>query len=497
LAIATSALQDRTIMSVKSIALGATLAAAAGAVGLVRTLSRRDRAKRRTVATDRHTAEQVADRHRAKVSRIAHQLRERTSDAPISLRKRAVSHQVPKAGDLRRLDDKIDISDLDAILHVDPVLRICVAEAGVTFVDLVAATLRHGLVPIVVPELKTITIGGAVSGCSIESMSYRYGGFHDTCLEYEVVTAQGDVLVCTPGNEHALVFHMMHGSFGTLGILTRLTFRLVPAKSLVKVDYETYDTLEGFRAAIWRRFEAQDVDFMDGIIHSPAKYVLCVANFVDTAPYTSRYDWVTAYWETTAKRREDYFTTEDYFFRYDRGVTSVIPRSKVARFFVGKVLSSSQVLRIAEKLRGLVLDDERPRITLDVFVPFSRVPAFLAWYADEFKHYPLWCVPYRRVHDYPWIADSFYADLDDALFLDLAIYGMEQPPGRNYHAVMEDKLRELGGIKTLIAHNYYSAETFWTIWNKPNYDKVKTITDPRNRFRDLYTKMCRAAMGRR
>ena len=31
------------------------------------------------------------------------------------------------------------------------------------------ATLRRGLVPIIVPELKTITLGGAVSGCSIES----------------------------------------------------------------------------------------------------------------------------------------------------------------------------------------------------------------------------------------------------------------------------------------------------------------------------------------
>ena len=100
---------------------------------------------------------------------------------------------MPKGGDLRRRDDKIDISDLTSILSVDPVNRICVAESGVMFCDLVEATLRHGLVPIVVPELKTITIGGAVSGCSIESMSYRYGGFHDTCLEYEVITATGEV----------------------------------------------------------------------------------------------------------------------------------------------------------------------------------------------------------------------------------------------------------------------------------------------------------------
>src|SRR5882672_10569998 len=199
--------------------------------------------------------------HGAKVARIVAQLRAHPGDRPVSLRKKAVSHQVPKAGDLRHRDPKIDISDLTEILEIDPVKRICVAESGVTFVDLVAATLPHGLVPIVVPELKTITIGGAVSGCSIESMSFVHGGFHDTCLEYEVITATGDVLVCTPDNEHRLVFQMMHGTFGTLGILSKLVFRLVPAKPFVKMTYETYTTLEAYKEAIWRRFMRRDVDF--------------------------------------------------------------------------------------------------------------------------------------------------------------------------------------------------------------------------------------------
>src|SRR5205823_6572834 len=154
---------------------------------------------------------------------------------PVSLRKNSVPHQVPKAGDLRRKDEKIDIGDLDRILSIDVEKRLCVAESGVTFVDLAAATLAHGLVPIVVPELKTITIGGAVSGCSIESMSFMHGGFHDTCLEYEVVTSTGEVLTCTSDNEHRLVFQMIHGSFGTLGILTRLKFKLIPAKPFVKM----------------------------------------------------------------------------------------------------------------------------------------------------------------------------------------------------------------------------------------------------------------------
>src|SRR5688572_10311623 len=205
--------------------------------------------------------------HGDKVARIAAQLRAHSGDKPVSLRKASVSHQVPKAGDLRHKDDKIDISDLTEIISVDPVKRVCVAEPGVTFVDLVDATLQHGLVPIVVPELKTITVGGAVSGCSLESMSFVHGGFHDTCLEYEVLTAEGEVLRCTR-EENPLVFQMIHGSFGTLGILTKLKFRLVPAKKNVRMTYETYPTLEGYQAAIWQRFTNRDVDFMDGIIHA-------------------------------------------------------------------------------------------------------------------------------------------------------------------------------------------------------------------------------------
>ncbi len=89
--------------------------------------------------------------------------------------------------------------------------------------------MKHNLVPIVVPELKTITIGGAVAGCSLESMSFKRGGFHDNCLEYEIITAEGNILTCTPENENNLIFQMVHGTFGTLGIISKLKFQLIPA----------------------------------------------------------------------------------------------------------------------------------------------------------------------------------------------------------------------------------------------------------------------------
>jgi hypothetical protein len=432
--------------------------------------------------------------HARKVERLASALKRRRSDRPVSLKKRAVSHQVPKAGDLKYSDDRIDVSELDAILEIDPGRRLCVAEAGTTFADLVAATLPLGLAPIIVPELKTITIGGAVSGCSIESMSFVHGGFHDSCVEYEVVTATGEVLTCTPDNEHRLLFHMMHGSFGTLGILTRLTFKLIDATPFVHVEHRRYDHIEQYQQAIAAHAEARDVDFLDGIIHAPDELVLTSGRFVDEAPYAHRYDWLRVYHQSTRTRADDYLRASDYYFRYDRGVTNVHPKSLIGRLLFGKLLGSTQVLRAAEKLRWL-LPADRPSVVLDVFVPMAEVAAFMEWYEDEIGFFPLWCVPYRRVQHYPWLSDEFYARTRDTLFLDLAIYGMRQPPGKNCHAIIEQKLLEIGGLKTLISHNYFSESDFWRIFNKRAYDQVKAITDPDNIFRDLYTKTCRAARG--
>jgi len=433
---------------------------------------------------------QALSRHATKVERIASELARRQSRRPVSLRKKAVSHLVPRAGNAKRADDQLDITELTAILHIDTDARTCSAESGVTFVDLVAATMKYGLVPVVVPELKTITIGGAVSGCSIESTSFNHGGFHDTCLEYEVITATGQILVCTPDNEHRLLFQMMHGTFGTLGVLAKLTFRLMPAAPFVRLRYEKYRSLGEFKQAISRHVERRDVDFLDGMIHAPDELVLNAGTFVAEAPYTNRYDWTKVYFRSTRERSEDFLRTPDYFFRYDHGVTNVHPKTLLGRFLFGKLLGSAALLRLAERFNHL-LPAERPPVTLDVFIPFSRVDRFMAWYQRELHHFPLWCVPYRRTRDYEWLSPDFYRDLDDELFLDLAIYGMRQPPGgRNVYQIIEDQLREIGGLKTLISHNYYSESEFWCIWNKPNYDRAKMIADPDNIFRDLYDKTC-------
>ncbi|MBN2542174.1 FAD-binding oxidoreductase [bacterium] len=431
--------------------------------------------------------------HEQKVTRIIEQLKSHKGNTPVSLKKKAVSHEVPKTKDRRHLDSKIDISGLNKIIEIDPDKRICIAESGVTFVDLLNSTIEYGLTPIIVPELKTITIGGAVAGCSIESMSFRYGGFHDTCTEYEIITANGDVLICTPENENKLLFQMIHGTFGTLGIISKLKFKLIPAKPYVRVEYEMYNNLNDYRSAIWKHFKNKDVEFMDGIIHTASEYVLSLGNFADKAPYSHRYDWMRVYFKSTREREEDYLKTPDYFFRYDKGVTHVNPKSFIGRLLFGKTTGSTQVLRMVDRFHRLIPPDKIP-VTIDVFIPFSKIEEFLDWYRHEIDFFPLWCVPYKA-RNYEWIAPRFFSKTNDELYIDLAIYGLKKRSDKNFYKMLEEELLKIGGVKTLISENYYNESDFWKIWDKENYYKVKQQTDPNNFFRDLYTKTCRTMIG--
>ncbi|MFP4385530.1 MAG: FAD-dependent oxidoreductase [Spirochaetia bacterium] len=427
--------------------------------------------------------------HEQKVEDIAETLKRQEPGRPVSLKKKSVSHQVPKKIEPKRRDGKIDISDLNKILSIDPLKKRCTAEPGVTFHDLVAETLKYGLVPIIVPELKGITLGGAVSGCSVESASYRYGGFHDTCLSYEVITASGEIKECRPDGENSLLFQMMHGSFGTLGILSKLQFLVREAKPYVHIRYRHYNTIEEYRRAIEKFYRQGQDDFIDGIIHSEKQFTLCIGNFCSEAPYLHSYTWLKPYYKSTRVRNEDYMEIKNYFFRYDPdchwiarnyGLENPVLRLLAGKFF----LSSEKMLTLARNHPG-IFNSGNPQVIVDVFIPFKKITEFLDFYLADISYYPLWVVPYKPSHPYEWLNPEF---ADDELFIDFAVYGMKPKADIDYYRLIEKKLLEIKGIKTLISHNSYTREEFWKVWNKENYTRVKEYTDPQNIFRNLYEK---------
>src|SRR4051794_12104206 len=77
----------------------------------------------------------------------------------------------------------LDVARFNRVLSVDPEARTAQVQGMTTYEDLVDATLPHGLMPLVVPQLKTITLGGAVAGLGIESSSFRNGLPHESVRE--------------------------------------------------------------------------------------------------------------------------------------------------------------------------------------------------------------------------------------------------------------------------------------------------------------------------
>jgi FAD/FMN-containing dehydrogenase len=440
-------------------------------------------------------------RHQQKVASIAATLRAQAElGETVHITKRGVHHVVPLPGDRRFSGRPVDISTLDEVVEIDVPNRRCTAEPGVTFAALLSVTLPHGLIATVVPELEGITLGGAVAGCSVESMSFRFGGFHDSCIEYEVITGAGEVIRCSPEREPQL-FHMIHGSYGTLGIVSQLTFDLVPARPFVQLVYRRFPTVERFHAAMRERCVAGDFDFVDGIVHAPDCFVLCLGRFADSAPYTSDYRWLDIYYKSTRERREDWLTTADYCFRYDaecHWLTRTVPplEWKPVRFALGKLfLGSENLIRWSGRLERVLGLKKRPDVVCDVFIPSASFEEFWSWYARTFRFYPLWVVPYRLGAIYPWVAAAHARRMgsgltvgdDPPLCIDCAIYGKPNgEPSQDYSRLLEEKTYALGGIKTLISRNHYSRERFWEIYDHERYSAAKARLDPRGVFPDLY-----------
>ena len=93
-------------------------------------------------------------------------------------------------------------------------------------------TLPKGLMPLVVPQLRTITLGGAVTGLGIESTSFRNGLPHESVLELDMLTGAGDVVARGPDSEHADLFTGFPNSYGTLGYAVRLRIELEPVQAV-------------------------------------------------------------------------------------------------------------------------------------------------------------------------------------------------------------------------------------------------------------------------
>ena len=438
--------------------------------------------------------------------------------ANFEAKKRALSEQLrASAGEVRlqknlshifrdrhRPDStRLDVRSFDDVLEVDRAAGTFNVEGMIPYDALAAATFAHGLLPAVVPQLKGITLGGACSGLGIEASSFRYGLSHETVEEFEVLLADGDIVLCTPTNEHSDLFFGLPNSFGTLGYALRVKARAVPAKQFVEVTHIRY----GDAVSFFRELEAwcgrPDVDFVDGVVFAPGEHYLNLGRFVDSAPYTSDYTYMNIFYRSIREREKDYLATLDYIWRWDTDwfwcsrmlyaqnpiVRRLAGRERLNSRFYKKVIDWAPGAAVRRVWRSIV-KTHIESVVQDVDVTVDKAPEFLDFYLRDVDLLPLWICPFKAYnpqHDFP----LFHTD-PNALYVNFgfwdAKYTKTAYPDGYFVRLVEQKLAELGGIKSLYSDSYYSEAAFWALYNKPAYDKLKAKYDPKGRLSDLYRK---------
>ncbi len=454
--------------------------------------------------------------HDQTVRRLQTQLRELPAGAPIRLAKRTSNLFRPR---VRTGAPGLDVSGLDSVLLVDPGRRTAVVQGMTTYEHLVDATLAHGLMPLVVPQLKTITLGGAVTGLGIESSSFRNGLPHESVLSMDVLTGAGDVVTAEPDGPDSALFHAFPNSYGTLGYATALTIELEPVQPFVHLRHVRFDDLEMLADAIdevvaTRTWAGEQVDFVDGTVFTATEAYLSLGSWAATAPYTSDYTGQQVYYRSIQERPQDWLTVRDYLWRWDTdwfwcsrvfGVQNPrirrwVPRRWLRSDRYQKLVGLENRLHVKARLDARKGLPARERVVQDVEIPLARTADFVRWFIDHVPIEPIWLCPLRLRRPVAGTADGtwpLYPLGPDRTYLNVGFWStVAIAPGAadgDVNRAIEQAVADHDGHKSLYSDAYYSPQEFWRSYGESAYRDAKRKYDPRGRLLDLYEK----AVGRR
>ena len=439
-----------------------------------------------------------SETHQDRRQRLAAHLQKNSSE-PIRLAKATSNLFRPRESEPRHM---LDVTDFNHVLNVDVQTGLIEVEGMATYEQLVAATLPNGLMPAVVPQLKSITIGGAISGIGIESSSFHHGLVHETVHEMDVLLANGDVVTCTAENEHRDLFFGLPNSYGTLGYILKLKAMCIPIKPYVQLTHiRITDSIDFFSTL--KNICAENVDFVDGTVFDSHDHYITVGRFVDEAPYTSDYTYLDIYFRSITTRQEDYLSTHDYLWRWDTDwfwcsknlfLQNILMRRLLGRKHLNsityqKVMRWNARINLTSTLNRW-LGYHTESVIQDVDIPINNAYKFLDFFHREIGMQPIWICPVKnksRKNSFP-----LFPMTQDTLYINFGFWGVirgrKKLPAGHYNRKVESMVADLGGIKSLYSSSFYPKNEFWSYYNGTMYQELKQRYDPNYRLNDLYKK---------
>lgn len=476
-----------------------------------------------------------AEQHAKDVAALQRLFAEGNADAYSHRSGRSVSHMTSSRREMGAFYSAYRY--LRHVIDIDIEQRVAWVEPGVTIEELCRATMARGLMPLVAPEFRSITVGGAIMGSALESASFAQGMFADSCLAYELLLADGTRLEVSP-EHYPDLFYGVSGSFGSLATLVAAKLKLAPAGDLVRLEYRMIDGNTSIVHALRSAAEApRPPQFLDAVFLDAKRGLVMSGNIIatDQRPQNAPLTYLGAPWapwfcQHLQKKADegrpapDYFTLSDYFFRYDRGAfwmgqfaTSkgilwryllqrpnpnnsklrahfkanppTLSPSLPLRVLLGWKLSSESLYRMLHGMQEGVF--ERTFLVQDFCLPLDGVTHFIEHLRHHVRVYPLWFCPVRGTPTPQFLSPHYLGNRTPHLpfdFINVGVYGIPD----NARAIpeitreLEDLTCATQGRKLLYAQNYLPSEEFWRNYDHPRYQTLRQRYGAEGQFPDFY-----------
>jgi glycolate oxidase FAD binding subunit len=150
---------------------------------------------------------------------------------------------------MKEFDAALDMVRLDRVVAYDPADLTLSVEAGLRLSRLASVLAEHGqFLPLAPPFADRATVGGTIASGVDSPLRQFYGTARDYVLGMEFVTGDGRVVKSggrVVKNVSGYDLHkLMIGSFGSLGVITKVNFRTFPVVSSMRAFLALFDSAQ-------------------------------------------------------------------------------------------------------------------------------------------------------------------------------------------------------------------------------------------------------------
>ncbi|KAL3280089.1 hypothetical protein HHI36_017594 [Cryptolaemus montrouzieri] len=402
---------------------------------------------------------------------------------------------------------KIQVNLLD-ILEIDTKKKSVRVEPLVNMGQLTASLNPLGWTIPVLPEMDDLTVGGLVMGTGIESSSHIYGLFQHICLSYELVLADGSIVKCSQ-DENSDLFYAIPWSYGTLGILTAVELKLIPAKKYIQLTYQPFNSLEKMTENLEKIVLDKKNEFVEVLAFNRDQSVVMIGKQTDkmneqvlNAIGKWYKPWFFKHVEDILKRNKcitEYIPLRDYYHRHTRSIfwelQDIIPfgNNIIFRYLFGWMVPPKVSLMKLTQTDTIKKLYENNHVIQDMLIPLSYLKESIDFFEQQTGIYPLWICPFKLPNN-PGFLHPARDNVE--MYVDIGVYGV--PKVENFKPLentrrIEEFVAKRNGFQMLYADTYTTREEFRKMFDHSLYDKMRNELNCKEAFPEIYDKVSKEA----